>query len=105
MIQVIGMLFGLFLVYESWLYHVKKQIEKYDFLFWALVGSAVIVMNLFPDSLNYAIQSIGFLRALDFFTIIGFFVVTYVLLYLTVRVRGYEKKMNKLVEELALKNK
>ncbi|HDD05205.1 MAG TPA: DUF2304 domain-containing protein [Candidatus Aenigmarchaeota archaeon] len=104
-IQLMGIVFGVFLVYESWVFRVKGEIKKYDFLLWVLVGSALVLINVFPSSLNSILESMGFLRAFDFFTLVGFFLVLSMLLYLNRVVRRCEDKIGKIVEEIALRRK
>ncbi|MCD6403840.1 MAG: DUF2304 domain-containing protein [Nanoarchaeota archaeon] len=104
-IQLMGITFGIFLVYESWVFRVKGEIGRYDFSFWALVGSVLVVINLLPSSLNSILESMGFLRAFDFFTLMGFFLVLSMLLYLNGVVRKCEDRISKIVEEIALRRK
>ena len=104
-LQLIGIIFGIFLAYQSFLFYKKKEIDKRSLFFWSLVSLAILVVNIFPSSLDKILESLGFIRALDFFTIMGFLVVLTLLLYFNRIIQKYQKKIDKLVEKIALEDK
>ena len=104
-IQVVGTLFGLFMIYYSFLNYKRKEFTAKEIFFWSIVWIVFIIISLFPNILNHIVRIGGFLRVLDLLIISGFiFLVTSVFYTYTV-VRKSQNKLEKIVREIAMKRK
>jgi len=96
-IQIVGTVFGLFMIYYSFLNYKKKEFAVGEFLLWLISWSSLIFITLFPNSLNFFVENIFSMgRPLDFFVVIGF------LLLITLNFYNYNlnKKNSKIIQKL-----
>ena len=71
-IQMIGILFGLFMLYYSFIHYKRKEISSSEIVIWALIWGFFIFMTILPNSLDFIAQTLNMTRTLDFLTIMGF---------------------------------
>ena len=71
-IQILGLLFGLFMIYYSFLSFKKKEFRKREFVLWMIIWILFIVVTIFPSLLNPLVESLNLVRRMDFYIIIGF---------------------------------
>ena len=102
-IQIAGSLFGMFMIYYSFLNYKRKEFTVKEFSFWAFLWIMFIIVALFPFLLDPLVKKIGFLRALDLLTIIGFIFLTTAVFYTYTLARKNQKKMETIVREMAMK--
>lgn len=105
-IQIVGVLFGLFMIYLSYLYSKRKEFTLKEWVFWSILWVGFIVVTLSPSSLNVIVKGIFALkRPLDFYIIIGFMFLTGAVFYTYTIVRKTQKKIETIVRKMALKEK
>lgn len=105
-IQIAGFLFGLFMIYYSFLNYKRRQFTAKEFGFWLIVWLVFIGISLFPQILDPIVKSIGFLRALDLLTIAGFLFLIAAIFYTYALTRKNQKQLEAIVREMAIrKNK
>lgn len=101
-VQVIGVLVGLAFIYLDYVKFKRKEFDTIDFSIWFGIGFFMILAAIFPHYINSFIGEIGFLRALDMFTIIGFIIVLWVLFIIYGKVKETNKKVEEFVRKEAL---
>ncbi len=102
-IQIIGSLFGLFMIYYSFLQFKRNEFTGKEFGFWFLIWLMFIIVSIFPNILDPFVVFVGVLRALDLLVIIGFIFMVTAIFYTYTLVRKSQKKLENLVRELAIK--
>ena len=102
-IQIAGFLFGLFMMYYSFLNYKRKEFTTKEFSFWLGLWMVFSVIALFPSVLDPVVVGVGFLRALDLLTIAGFLFLIAAIFYTYTIVRKNQNKLEKLVREMAIK--
>ncbi|HLC50261.1 MAG TPA: DUF2304 domain-containing protein [Candidatus Nanoarchaeia archaeon] len=102
-IQIAGSLFGLFMIYYSFLNYKRKQFTAKEFIFWISLWVLFIVIALFPFILDPVVKSVGFLRALDLLTIIGFIFLIGAVFYTYTLTRKNQRQLEELVRIIAIK--
>ena len=102
-IQIAGSLFGLFMVYYSFLNYKRKQFTTKEFGFWLLLWTLFIAVALFPFMLDPIVKSVGFLRALDLLTITGFIFLIGSLFYTYTLTRKNQRQLEEVVRIVAMK--
>ena len=101
-IQIVGLLFGLFLIYYSFLNYKRRQFTNVEFGFWTIFWLAFILVALFPYILDPIIKPIGFIRTLDFLIISGFLFLIAAIFYNYTITRKNQKQIESIVREIAL---
>ncbi|MBI2662866.1 DUF2304 domain-containing protein [Candidatus Woesearchaeota archaeon] len=101
-IQIVGTVFGLFMIYYSFLNYKKKEFTASEFTLWLISWFCLIVITLFPNSLNFFVENIFSMgRPLDFFIVIGFLFLITLTFYNYNLNKKNSRIIQKLVQEIA----
>ncbi|MFH1052954.1 MAG: DUF2304 family protein [Candidatus Woesearchaeota archaeon] len=102
-IQIIGVLFGLFMLYITFLHNKRKEFTVKEGLVWAILWLGFIFITLFPTQLNYFVKDVLTMqRPLDFYIILGFIIIIGTLFHTYSLVRRLQKKTDDLVSKIAI---
>lgn len=104
-IQIIGILFGFFMMYYTFLHYKRKEFTVKEYGFWMILWTVFILITLFPGTLDPVLESLSIARTLDFFIIIGFLFLIGVIFYTYTIVRGNQKRLEEIIRRNALKKK
>ena len=104
-IQILGILFGLFMIYYVFLHRKRKELTIKEYSFWVILWMLFIILTLFPWLLNPILEPIGFARTMDFFIVIGFMFLIGSLFYTYLLVRGNQKRLEDIVRKIAFEKK
>ena len=102
-IQIAGILFGLFMIYYSFLNYKKKEFTVKEFAFWTVVWIFLIIVTLFPYILDPIVKYFGFFRALDVLIVSGFLFLIIAIFYTYTLTRKTQKQVEAVVREVAIK--
>lgn len=102
-IQLIGMIFGLGILYISFISFKKREFTLNEWGFWTLLGTAFIIVTLFPGILDPIVESLNIARTMDLLIVLGFMFLTGATFYIYTVARKTQKNMEELVRKLALK--
>lgn len=102
-IQIAGFLFGLFMVYYSFLNYKKKEFTVKEFAFWAVVWILLILVAFFPSILDPIVKYFGFFRALDVLVVSGFLFLIIAVFYTYTLTRKTQKQVETVVRQIAIK--
>ena len=104
-IQILGLLFGFFMMYYTFLQYKRREFTIKEYGFWFVFWAAFVVITLFPQILDPLLSTLNIARALDFFIIAGFLFMIFVLFYTYTIVRKNQKKLEEVVRSIAMKRK
>ncbi|MCH8003349.1 MAG: DUF2304 domain-containing protein [Nanoarchaeota archaeon] len=104
-IQILGILFGFFMMYYTFLQHKRKEFTIKEYSFWFLFWGAFVIITLFPQILDPLLSTLNIARTLDFFIIAGFLFTMFVVFYTYTIVRKNQRKLEKVVRSIAIKRK
>ena len=104
-IQIFGVLFGIFMMYYTFLHHKRKELTIKEYLSWVILWVVFIVLTLFPQLLSPFVKSIGFARTMDFFIVVGFMFLFGSIFYIYLLVRGNQKRLEEIVRKIAIEKK
>ena len=104
-IQILGILFGFFMMYYTFLQYKRKEFTTKEYSFWFLFSAAFILVTLFPQILDPLLSTLSIARALDFFIITGFLFLIFVTFYTYTVVRKNQRKLEEVVRNVALRKK
>ena len=102
-IQIAGFLFGLFMIYYSFLNYKKKEFTVKEFAFWAVVWILLILVAFFPSILDPIVKYFGFFRALDVLVVSGFLFLIIAVFYTYTLTRKTQKQVETVVRQIAIK--
>jgi len=104
-IQILGILFGFFMIYYTFLQYKRKEFTIKEYSFWFVFWGIFVVITLFPQILDPVLSTLNIARTLDFFIIAGFLFLIFVIFYTYTLVRKNQKKLEEVVRNVALKRK
>jgi hypothetical protein len=103
-IQILGVLFGLFMLYMTFLYQKRKQLTSPEAVFWGVLWLFFMVLSFLPSSLNFLVKDVlNMQRPLDFLIILGFMFLIGVTFYNYGSVKKNERKLEEVVRRIAFK--
>jgi len=100
-IQLLGVIFGLFMLYLSFLKFKRRELKSIEFWVWFVLWVLMLLVALFPYVLDPIIAPLNFYRRLDFFVVLGFFVLLSLGFYNYTLARRLEEKMERIVRKVA----
>lgn len=104
-IQILGIFFGIFFIYYTFLHRKRKELTIKEYVFWVSLWILFIILTLFPQLLTPLVKSIGFARTFDFFIVTGFMFLIGSLFYIYLLVRSNQKKLEEIVRKIAFEKK
>lgn len=104
-IQILGILFGLFMLYITYLYYKRGDYGFRDFMIWTGTWISFLFGISFPEFLEGLLEPLTVSSIMDLFTIASFMLLVALMFFVYDKTRKNEKNLNKLVREIALKEK
>ncbi len=102
-IQVVGIIFGLFMLYLTFLHLKRKEFTFVEAMGWFALWISIAFMTLFPNSLDFLVKGVlNLKRPLDFFIICGFLFLIFVTFFNYSQNRKNDKKIEKIVSRIAI---
>ena len=104
-IQIAGLLFGLLLMYYSFLNYKRKEFSVKEFSFWSLLWLVFIIVAIFPSVLDPVSKTLNFARTFDLLVISGFLFLMLTVFYTYIITRHNQRKLEAVVREMAIRKK
>tara|TARA_Y100000034_G_C6814861_1_gene366508 strand:- start:703 stop:1083 length:381 start_codon:yes stop_codon:yes gene_type:complete len=102
-IQIVGLVFGMFMLYFTFLHLKRNEFSIIESSAWFLLWFSMIIVTLFPSSLDFFVSKILNLnRNLDFFIISGFLFLVFATFFNYTKTRKNDKKIQKIVSKIAI---
>lgn len=103
-IQILGLLFGLFMIYITFISGKRREFTTKEGGFWIVVWVLFMLISLFPRSLDFIVKGVLKLqRPLDFFIIAGFMFMIGFIFYSYTLIRKNQKKLEEIVRKMSMK--
>ena len=103
-IQILGILFGLAMLYVTYDYYRRKGLDLKDIAGWVVLWCSFILLVLFPTALVFISQKLNLTGAIDLIMIVSFVVMIYLIFNLYNRIKKIERNTEKMVEVIALRD-
>ena len=103
-IQIIALLFGIFMLYYSFIRYKRREFTINEFFVWALVWFVFIIGSLVPNALDPFFKKLNFARILDVYIVAGFLFLIGVSFYNYTLARKNQKRIEKIVRRNAFDN-
>ncbi|MEA3429640.1 MAG: DUF2304 family protein [Nanoarchaeota archaeon] len=104
LLQVVGVIFALGMLFLTYLHFKRKEFAISDFLVWLLVWVGFVLVLVFPESVKFVFQSLAIQGPLWFLTIAAILFLTVLVFYLHFTVRKGQMKLADIVKSSALKH-
>ena len=101
-IQIVGIAFGFVMLYLTMLYAKRNELSRAEQFAWSAVWILIMVFALFPQVLTTVTETMQFDRTLDLLVVSGVLFVVTISFYTYLLVRKNQKKVEKLVREIAI---
>jgi hypothetical protein len=101
--EIIGLIFLLGMIYQTYLEYKKKKISKLSLIFWMIVWVGGIFLTIFHYSINRILPALNLVRALDLYMILAFMFLFALVFYLFSKMKKVESRVETLTRILALK--
>ncbi len=101
-VQIIGILFGTFMMYYTFLHYKRREFKIGEYFFWALLWILFIIVTIIPEVLDPIVKTLSFARTLDLFIIMGFMFLIGISFYMYTITRKNENKLEQVVREIAI---
>ena len=102
-IQIAGFLFGLFMIYYSFLNYKRKEFTAKEFSFWLALWIFFLVVAMFPFVLDPIVKTFSFFRTLDLLVITGLLFLITTNFYTYTITRKNQKQLETIVRAMAMK--
>ena len=104
-VQILGILFGLFMLYMTFLHRKRNEFTLKEFLAWAVAWIVFMVLTLFPKIIDSVVFRVGFARTLDAYIILGFLFLIGMMFYTYSIVRINQNRIEEIVRKIAIEKK
>ncbi len=104
-IQILGVVFGIFLMYFTFLHYKRREFRAGELIFWSFIWALFVFLVLFPYTLSFVAQSLRLVRIMDLFTIAGIMFLVVLTFYSYMMNVHTRRKLEQIVRALALRRK
>lgn len=105
-IQMLGILFALFMLYITFLYKRRNEFTVKESIFWFSAWIVLLILMIVPTSLDFFVQGVLNLgRRIDFFIIVGFIFLIGLTFYNYMHIKKMGNKVENLVRKIAIEKK
>lgn len=102
-IQILGVLFALFMFYITFLHQRRKEFTIKESILWFGAWIIFLLLVIFPTYLDFFIKGVlSFNRTMDFFIVAGFMFMIGMLFHTYIIVRKNQNRIDKIVRKIAI---
>lgn len=101
-IQIVGTLFGVFMLYYTFLNFKRREMTAKEYGAWTFLWAVFLLVAIFPQILDPIVRSLSLARTMDFFIILGFMFLFGTSFYTYLLVRKNQKRIEEIVRKVAL---
>ncbi|MFH1133499.1 MAG: DUF2304 domain-containing protein [Nanoarchaeota archaeon] len=105
-IQILGILFALFMGYLTFLHQKRKEFTVKEYVAWIVLWAAFLGITIFPESLNVFVKEVlNLQRPIDFFIILGFMLVMGLIFHIYTVMRKIQNRTEEIVRKMAMEKR
>ena len=102
-IQIIGILFAVFMLYLTFLHRKRKEFNSKEYAFWAVLWVLFVIIALFPNILDPFTKSLSLNRTMDLLILLGFVFLIGLTFHNYYLLRKSQRKIENIVRRMAYK--
>lgn len=101
-IQIIGLMFGVILLYQSYKLVKNKEENVPEFLLWSIVGLMIVVVSIYLDSVNIILRLLGMSDRVNVIFVVGILLTYLLIMHVFSLNRELNRQISILNEELSI---
>lgn len=101
-IQLIGIMFAIFMVYLTFLNYKQGKFSNGEWMIWLGAWVIFLVVILFPSILSPLLETLNLYRAMDFYISIGFLFFILLIFNIHTSLKSVQKKVEVIIREMAM---
>ncbi len=101
-IQLLGMIFGAGMMYFTFIKYKRRELNRTELMIWFIGWIALVIVALIPNIFDSLIAPLHFYRRLDFFVVVGFFVLLGLSFFNYSKAKKMERKLERYVRKETL---
>lgn len=101
-VQIIAILFAIFMVYVVFLHWKRKEVNGGETFFWTVLWFGFIFVTLFPNMFQSVTRLLFFTRVMDLLMVAAFMILAFIGFQNYVSNKKMEKKIEELIRKEAL---
>ena len=101
-IQILALIFAIFALFKIILQVKNNEITVESAIFWIFIWMLVILMVVFPQTMNYLATLTGVERGVDVIMYIATIILFYLLYRLYIKIENLEREITIIVREIAI---
>jgi hypothetical protein len=101
-LQIVAIIFALWMVYFSYLHFRRGEFKKIEFILWQLIWLGLVVVVIFPKSVQFILTTFSITRTFDLVVIVGIIILFGVTFRNYVVIKRTEKKIQDIVRTESL---
>jgi hypothetical protein len=101
-LQIVAIIFALWMVYFSYLHFRRGEFTKVEFMLWQVVWLGLVIVVLFPKSVQFILTTFSISRTFDLVVVVGMMILFGITFRNYVIVRRIEKRTEDFVRNSAL---
>jgi len=103
-IQLLGVIFGAGMMYFTFVKYKRRELNRTELLIWFGGWIALVTVALVPYVFDSLIAPLHFYRRLDFFVVVGFFVLLGLSFFNYSKAKKMERKLERYVRKETLED-
>lgn len=100
-IQLIGIMFGIFMIYLTFLNYKQNKFNGKEWIVWCILWITFLVVILLPSILNPFLEALHLYRAMDLYISLGFLFFILIIFNTHSSLRKVQQQVEIIVMELA----
>ena len=101
-IQILGILIGLFFLYQSYKLVKNKDEDVPEFLLWTTIGVVLVTMSAYPEAISSFLGVAGMTDQVYFLFTSGILLLYLVVMHLFKLNKALDRQISKLNEEMSI---
>ena len=101
-INIIGILFGLYFLFKSYLLVKKKEEDVKQFLLWGLIGIILIILGIYPNLADIPLKILNMGERINVIFAMGILLSILLIFNLNNQIKKMDTQISKLNEEIAI---
>lgn len=102
-IQILAILFVVWMTYFSYLHYRRREFTMFEFIFWQLMWVGLTVVVVLPKSVDFILKSFSISRTFDLVVIVGIVLLFGITFRNYVLLKRTERKVEEMTRQLAIK--
>ena len=102
-IQLIGIIIGIIVFYQSRTLYKEGKFRRTDFQLWAAFSIAVLVISFFPRAIDVSLKYLKISRAIDALIILSVFGAYVLIFQIYIKIQETQREITEVVRKVALK--